>query len=452
MKLDEYLNTVSEQIRYAKIRPTVTEELKNHILDQAETYETHGAFPEEALERAIREMGDPVETGVSLDRIHRPQMNWTLVITIGILSLFSVGMMYITNWKVPDTFPWQNQLLYSLIGFASMLIVCRLDYSILGTLGWKGAIGYLALIILAFFFIGKEFSGSIRYIDLGFFNVSIAELMLLYIPLFAAVLYNFRGDGAIVFLKIIPPILIPCMFLFRLPDLGGSVLLFSCLFCLFLFTGWKDWYQINRKWTCGIGMSLLALFPAFIMGFFYFFGADYQKARIEAFLTRAGNFGYIPDNARTILESSALLGSSDQAVDLFVNGPTTDYVTDYIFVSMCSIYGILLTMAIIAGIVLLIFKIFRISTEQKNQLGMAVGVGCGLVFFTKTAASILVNLQLLPYLSISMPFLSYGGSNVVMSYILLGLVLSIYRYKNVLPKKTHKKYSLKLVVSSQDHN
>ena len=67
MKLDEYLNIVSEQIRYTKIRGTVSEELKNHILDQAEAYEACGAFPEEALERAVMEMGDPVETGVALE-------------------------------------------------------------------------------------------------------------------------------------------------------------------------------------------------------------------------------------------------------------------------------------------------------------------------------------------------------------------------------------------------
>ena len=97
MRLDEYLETVSEQIRYTKIRPTVTEELRNHILDQAEAYETCGAFPEEAIERAIREMGDPVETGVSLDCIHRPQMNWGIVIGIGLISILNIGLFYIAG-------------------------------------------------------------------------------------------------------------------------------------------------------------------------------------------------------------------------------------------------------------------------------------------------------------------------------------------------------------------
>ena len=94
MRLDEYLDTVSEQIRYKKIRSTVVKELENHILDQAEAYEACGAFPEEAMERAVREMGDPVETGVSLDRIHRPQMSWGIVITIGLISLLSIGLFY----------------------------------------------------------------------------------------------------------------------------------------------------------------------------------------------------------------------------------------------------------------------------------------------------------------------------------------------------------------------
>ncbi|MBQ5673608.1 MAG: FtsW/RodA/SpoVE family cell cycle protein, partial [Lachnospiraceae bacterium] len=64
--------------------------------------------------------------------------------------------------------------------------------------------------------------------------------------------------------------------------------------------------------------------------------------------------------------------------------------------------------------------------------------GCGIAFLVKITASLLINLQILPYFSISMPFLSYGGSNTFVSYILLGLVLSVYRYKNILPSESKK--------------
>jgi cell division protein FtsW (lipid II flippase) len=83
-------------------------------------------------------------------------------------------------------------------------------------------------------------------------------------------------------------------------------------------------------------------------------------------------------------------------------------------------------------------KIFHISVTQKNQLGMIIGTGCGIAFLVKITASLLINLQILPYFSISMPFLSYGGSNTFVSYILLGLVLSVYRYKNILPSESKK--------------
>ena len=121
MKIDEYLEIVSEQIRYAKIRPTITEELKNHILDQAEAYEECGAFPEEALDRAVREMGDPVETGVSLDRIHRPSMSWGIVLLIGIISILSIGVFYAANIMGADMYPWQRQASFILAGFFAQL-------------------------------------------------------------------------------------------------------------------------------------------------------------------------------------------------------------------------------------------------------------------------------------------------------------------------------------------
>ena len=82
MRMDEYLNTVTEQIRCTKARELVTEELRDHILDQAEAYESEGMFEEEAMEKAVRDMGDPVETGVSLDRIHRPQVEVGILILI----------------------------------------------------------------------------------------------------------------------------------------------------------------------------------------------------------------------------------------------------------------------------------------------------------------------------------------------------------------------------------
>ena len=433
MKLNEYLETVSEQIRYTKIRSTVTEELKNHILDQAADYEACGAFPEEALERAVREMGDPVETGVALDRIHRPQMNWSILIAIAVLSILGVGVYYIANIQFSDTFPWLRQAMYVLLGFFLMLIVYRVDYSILEKFKWKAAVFFFLLMVVSSILFGVEIYGVNRWISFGPITFSISEAILLYVPLFGAALYSFRGDDYIVLAKIVPMIILPVFFVWITPGLSTALILFTSLSLLFAFAVWKDWYQIHKKAVLGIFGGIILLNPLAILGYYYFFGAAYQADRIRAFFTQSGDGFYIQNIARNMRESSALLGSSHQAMEQLANVPTREYLTDFILVSMCSIYGVLLTVAVVSGLTLIIFKIFRISLTQKNQLGMIVGTGCGLVFLVKTTVGILQNLQLIPYISVNIPFLSYGGSNVVVSYILLGLVLSVYRYKNILP-------------------
>ena len=439
MKLDEYLNIVSEQIRYTKIRGTVAEELKNHILDQAEAYEACGAFPEEALERAVREMGDPVETGVALDRIHRPQMNWGIVIAIGIISILSIGIFYAADIVARDAYPWQRQASFVVAGFLLMLLVYRLDYSILGKLGWKPAIVFLSIMILGLAVCGLEINGANRWISIRGLWISVPETMLLYIPLFGAALYSFRGEEYGVLLKVIPLILIPTGFVWLTPTLSNALILFASLSCIFIFAVWKDWFQISKKLILGISISGLLLMPFALLGYFYFFGEPYQVARLQAFFNPAESCNYIVGIAQNMRINSSLLGGSERSVYYLVNGPTADFLTDYILVSMCSIYGVFLTVTIVAGLLFIVMKIFHISLKQKNLLGMIVGLSCGLAFLMKITASILINLQLLPFFSISMPFLSYGGSGTIVSYILLGLVLSVYRYKSILPKESLQK-------------
>ena len=400
MRLDEYLETVSEQIRYTKIRSTVTEELKNHILDQAEAYEACGAFPEEAMERAVREMGDPVETGVSLDRIHRPQMNWGIVISIGLISILNIGLFYIAD-LIADAYSWQRQASFIFAGFLFMLLVYRLDYSFLGKFGWKPAAIFLGMITVSLLLFNIPINGTHRWFEIGGIWVSVPEAMYLYIPLFGTALYSFRGDGYNVLLKVAPLILFPCAFVWITPNITNAGILFVSLMCLFLFAIWKDWYQISKKLILAISISGILLMPFAFFGYVYFFGEEYQLARLQAFFDPAALGDYIVNIAQNMRVSSSLIGSSERSVYYLLNGPTTDFLTDYILVAMCSIYGTLFTVFMIAGLLFITMKIFKISITQKNQLGMIVGMGCGLAFFMKISASILINLQLIPYFSIS---------------------------------------------------
>ena len=72
----------------------MTKELEDHIKDQKCDYMTEGMEPSEAEEAAVLEMGDPVEVGIEMDRIHRPKMAWKMIGLIAVLNLAGILLMY----------------------------------------------------------------------------------------------------------------------------------------------------------------------------------------------------------------------------------------------------------------------------------------------------------------------------------------------------------------------
>ena len=94
-------------------------------------------------------------------------------------------------------------------------------------------------------------------------------------------------------------------------------------------------------------------------------------------------------------------------------------------------------MAFAAGLLILAIaaKTIRIAFGQKNQLGMMMGCGCGLVFEMMPLMGVLRIFGLIPATQTFFPFLSGSQAGVIVSYILAGIILSIYRYRNILPRE-----------------
>ena len=115
---------------------------------------------------------------------------------------------------------------------------------------------------------------------------------------------------------------------------------------------------------------------------------------------------------------------------VFTNG---DYFLSYIF----SAYGLILGVIICCILAVLILKIFAVSFGQKNQLGRCIGCGCGMVILLNFLYSVGLNLGEFPLTQSFLPFFSAGGNNIIVCYILLGIVLSINRYKNIYPAKVN---------------
>lgn len=443
MKLEEYVSIVTEQVRCVKVREMIGEELRDHILDQAEAYEAEGMFEEEAMEKAVREMGDPVETGVSLDRIHRPKISAGILILVGLISLMSIAVhaalgVYTQEVPAAGYGYMRHHAVYIVLGYLMMLIVYRLDYSVLSRLARPLAAAFLAMLWIGRCWFGIWINGAQLYIRMGTALLYVPAVLMLYVPLFGGVLYSYRGTGWKGMLQIFLWALIPAGLAFRIPAFSQGVILWASFVILTAVAVWKGWYRIRRRTALSVLGLLMAAPPLLFLGAGMLGRlASYQSARIQAFLTNHPDGNYLVNQMREILAGGRLLGGDADRVVQIAQLP--GFNNDYILVSMISVYGILAGCLAVALVFFLILKIFRVSFGQKNQLGMILGCGCGVVYLLQAGLSVGMNLGLLPTTASVLPFFSSGGSSILVSYMLLGLVLSVYRYKNILPERAGKK-------------
>lgn len=146
MKKERYIETLVSQIRYKKAREAVAEELGNHIEEAAKSYEDFGLTKEAAYEKAIKQMGDPVEIGVEMDRIHRPRIEWRMLGLIFLLSILGLLVQYRLGTETGAGI-FGRQCVYTVLGIGVMLAVYLLDYSILGKYAYRIYWGYVLLFL-----------------------------------------------------------------------------------------------------------------------------------------------------------------------------------------------------------------------------------------------------------------------------------------------------------------
>ncbi len=448
---EEYIRTVTDQLRCEKVKGMISEEIGNHIDDQADAYEQQGMNREKALYEAVKDMGDPVDTGVSLDRIHRPQMAWKMLLLIGIISIVGMVVQVMIGSQDVDAyvnFNFRKQLMYVVIGSGIMLLICFVDYSTVGR--YAGAIGALFCLFLFIniFFTGITFNGSVRYIRIFNINISMAALMYLYIPIYGAILYRHREEGYRAVGSCLIWLIIPVFLAMRMPLMGLALNLLVALLVLLTMAVIKGWFAVNKKivllpiWGVFILSPVLIIVLAF--GRKQTFLTAYQAARIKAFLDPAalGGADYTVGRVRELVRASRMVGMNRSDIKTYDYLPSVNI--DYILTHLISYYGILAAAVIVLLLFLLIRKIFRVALSQKNQLGMIMGCGCGLAYGIQAATYILQNLGIWPTTEVFLPLFSYGGTGTVVSYTLLGILLSIYRYQNIIPVRASKGKRLRL--------
>lgn len=429
MAWSDYITTVKEQIRNKKAKLLIEDELKDHIEEQIKAYQEDGVSYEEAEKMAVLDMGDPIEVGTELNRIHRPKLEKKLLMMVIIFSVFSLILQYFVGRicvgsNNPNYFI--DQLGFTIIGIIIMVLIYFFDYTIIGKypfLIWS--IFYLFGIYRVLY--GHRYFGKVG----GIFT-----LLYLFIPLFAGVLFRLRN------MKIKGLILsgiiggMPILLAMKGSSFSAMVHYCIILFIIMNIVVGKRWFGIKKRlgylivWTGMIGIPLVFFVACYVSGMPLI--NEYQKIRWqEIFLTLSNNNIFNRSNfARQAMTNTKIIGSNTELLN------NNSWIgSDYILVFIFNMFGLIMGLITVGLVLFLLYKAFGIARKQRSVLGYMVGMFCALSFLVQTMFYFISNLGFFQINDVVsqqvLPFLSSGGSNIVYSYGIAGLLLSVYRNSDV---------------------
>ena len=433
--IDEYLNLLLEHIRCTYARPYIKQELQDHMEDQIAENMKAGMDHEQAEKEAVRDMGDPVETGISLDSIHRPQAAWKLLGIIIFISIAGVLIHAGISRKASENAVAGSDryVFHVMIGLAVMMILYLLDYTVLAKFSKIIAAVLLAVCLLVILE-GGQVNGARIFISLpgGRRGMDVQKLMLFYVPIYGAILYKYHGWGYKGLIRAILWLIAPVILVYSLPALRTACVMLVTMLTMLTIAIKKDWFTVRKKRTiCGIwAVFLTAPIAAFLSMYLRNRLAEYQIARIQAMFSSGSETDYLTKMLHSLWRQNKLIGKSKSDV----TGILPAFNADYILTYLSSVYGIIAAILLCCVLAVLIFAVFNTALRQKNQLGMMMGCGCGIVFLISFLINVLENLGVFPQSITFLPFFSAGGSCIIISYGLMGIVLSTYRYKNIYPR------------------
>ena len=354
----------------------------------------------------------------------------TLFISIIILSLFGILMIYSSSYiwaeyKYNDPYKYlKNQALFFIIGVVLMIIVSKIDYKKYFKYANKILIVCITLLILVLIpGIGSVRNGSRSWFGIGSFGIQPSEFAKLGLIIFTSKYLSNNPNSMKSFKKGVLPILIITLGMFGIimlqPDFGtGTILVMTIIGILFVA-------GLNIKIFVKFGIvGLIGVVGLIIV-------APYRLKRILSFLDPwsdpLGSGFQIIQSLYSIGPGGLFglgLGNSIQK-HFYLPEPQTDFIFSIISEEF-GFMGIL----IISTLFIIIFaSSLKISMKCNDLFGkyLSFGITFGLIFQSILNLSVVVGL--IPVTGVTLPFLSYGGSSLLIIMVSMGIILNISRYQ-----------------------
>jgi rod shape determining protein RodA len=339
-----------------------------------------------------------------------------LLVAVGILALYGLSLNQQKDY-------FSRQIIWIGAAAAVVFFFSFFDYRLLRN--YSSVIlfvyGAAALGLAAVLFLGVQVRGAASWINIGFLNIQPVEIAKF--ALLALLAKYFSGRhieiwrvrhivisggyaGFLVFLVLMQP------------DLGSASILFFMWLGVTIAAGIKIRHLL----------ILTAIFLAVLVVAWQFFLAPYQKHRIVTFLAPESDrlgAGYNILQSKIAIGSGGLwgkgLGRGSQARLNFL----PEAHSDFIFAAIAEEWGFM-GASFLLGLYLVIFwRLFRLAADAPNNFSRFFIIGFSILLIIQVFINVGMNLGILPITGISLPFVSYGGSNLILMALCLGIIQGI---------------------------
>jgi rod shape determining protein RodA len=321
----------------------------------------------------------------------------------------------------------ERQAIYFGLGLTVALVLARIDYSRLRE--YKYGL-YAVMIALNLVVLGMpKVQGAARWIPLPFFQLQSSEfgkvLLIVAVSAFAVDrsrrLHERRTTARIMLLAILPATMV-----IPQPDLGTALVYIAAGFAVLFFAG-TSWKQLTSIVVLFVVAIVLVLVVAPATG--HHLLKPYQMQRLTGFLHPSHD----PRNQTyNITESLTAIGSGGKT-GLGVHGATQVNLhflpapnTDFIFAVVGETYGFVGAAVVLSLYALLIWRALRILTMAKNLYGTLIAGGVLAMLMFQVFVNTGMTIGIMPITGVPLPLMSYGGSSVLVTFIAIGLLQSIY--------------------------
>ncbi len=356
---------------------------------------------------------------------HFKKLDWILLSAVlllvgfGLAAIYSVGLgnggVYWLNF--------QKQVIFIIIGLVFLFIFSFFDFHSLYRLNWWIYGFGVSLLVLVLLF-GQTVRGTTAWFNFFGFSLQPSEIMKIIMALvlaryFSSASYKTKQLKHLFLTFFFTAI--PAALILLQPDFGSAMIIF--IFWIFIL----GIFGLSRKQFLIISLIVLVLFTFS----FFFLLKNYQKQRVVTFLDPSiGSLskGYNIAQATIAIGAGKFfgrgLGFGSQSQLKFL----PESQNDFIFAVIAEEMGLIGVTLVLFFFAVFFYRAVYWIRRINNNFGLYIILGASVLFFTEMFINIGMNIGIIPVVGISLPFVSYGGSSLIASLILVGIIESVIIY------------------------